>query len=168
MLYINFDQASNDTGYSIFEDTELVEFGKFKTESHDFFDKVIETQEFVYEIINKFSNNGKRKDVKIGFEDIQFQNFAGKGGNVLTFKRLAQLQGVLIVSVKRNFEQYEIQTALASQWKSFSNIKGKNRTEQKRNAQKYVLDNYGKEVTQDEADAILLGKYFAGQELNWG
>jgi hypothetical protein len=35
----------------------------------------------------------------------------------------------------------------SSRWKSKLDIKGKKRAEQKRNAQKYVLDNYNKKVT---------------------
>jgi hypothetical protein len=51
----------------------------------------------------------------------------------------------------------EPEIVLAGTWKSFLGIKGRNRTEQKRNAQAYIVDNYSIKPTQDECDAICIG-----------
>lgn len=48
---------------------------------------------------------------------------------------------------------------LAGTWKSKLGIKGVRRDEQKRNAQAYVQNTYGKKVSQDESDAICIGAY---------
>lgn len=161
MIYIAFDQASNETGFSIYENKELKDFGKFKTEGHEFFEKVIETQEFVYTVLHKYYQEGKK--MKVALEDIQMQS----RGGVDTFKKLAQLQGVLVVSIMRNFPEAEIEFVFASSWKSTNGISGRGRTEQKRKAQEKVFELYGKKVTQDEADAILIGRHISHKEINW-
>jgi hypothetical protein len=77
--------------------------------------------------------------------------------NVQTFKTLAEILGVL----------YEYGTAagldpeivLAGTWKKFLGIKGRNRAEQKKNAQDYIVNNYQIKPTQDECDAICIGLY---------
>ena len=85
--------------------------------------------------------------------DVPFSNNIQQ--NVHTFKTLAEVYGLidqLASELKIPHRSY-----LASSWKSQLGIKGKNRAEQKRNAQKYVLDTYNIKCTQDEADAICIG-----------
>lgn len=93
---------------------------------------------------------------EIVFEDIQQQQ------NVQTFKVLAQVYGV----VAELAEELAIphSTLLASSWKSTLGIKGKNRAEQKRNAQQYIINTYGLKVTQDEADSICIGTAYLKRE----
>lgn len=95
-------------------------------------------------------------------EDIQLQQ------NAETHKILGEVLGVLEeLAVELVGTNYEI--VPSSRWKSKLDIKGKKRAEQKRNAQKYVLDNYNKKVTQDESDAICIGAYYVNKEVgfNW-
>ena len=68
---------------------------------------------------------------------------------------MAQVLGVLT----ETFEELNIpyQIVYSSSWKSTLRIKGSKRVEQKRNAQKYVLVNYGVKATQDTCDAICIG-----------
>jgi hypothetical protein len=51
---------------------------------------------------------------------------------------------------------------LAGTWRKGLGIAGKYRNDQKRNAQKWVFDNQGIKVVEDEADAICIGAYAAG------
>ena len=95
------------------------------------------------------------------FEDIQMQQ------NKTTFKQLAQLQGALAVGVLEAYPEIHFDFIYASQWKGFAKIKGKNRIEQKRNAQAKVLEIFDITATQDEADAIMIGYYASHQEINW-
>lgn len=163
MLYVCFDQASNETGFSVFEDGNLLEYGKINTKSNDFMDKVIEVQNYVFLTINEMIDKYKPKNFKVVFEDIQLQH----RGGVDTFKKLAQLQGVLIVSVMRNFPEVDIEIVHASSWKSTAKVRGRGRAEQKRNAQARVLEMFNVKATQDECDAILIGYHASTQELNW-
>lgn len=159
MIYISFDQATGASGYSVYEDRKLLYFGKFKCEG-EFFSKVLETKKETLRLIKKINEDYPKEKIKVIFEDIQQQQ------NVETFKKLAQLQGTLIVAVMEEFG-YQPDVYYASSWKAFSKVKGKNRAEQKRNAQAKVLELFGEKVTQDEADAILLGRFASHKEINW-
>ena len=96
------------------------------------------------------------------FEDIQMQ-----GGNVTTFKALAEVFGVL----NEVLEEHNIPNSavLAVVWKSKLGIKGARREEQKRNAQKFVENKYGLKVSQDESEAICIGTYKSQlqEDFNW-
>lgn len=90
---------------------------------------------------------------QVAFEDIQLQESAFN--NVVTYKILAEIFGVteeLMAELKVNYQIVSSQT-----WKSKLEIKGKNRTEQKRNCQTWVSNFYNIKCTQDESDAIALG-----------
>ena len=89
--------------------------------------------------------------------------------NVQTFKILAEIFGVTQEYLAEQGHSYQIVSS--NTWKSQLKIKGTKRDEQKRNAQAYVLENYGIKVTQDEADAICIGtcviKNRKKPDLNW-
>jgi Holliday junction resolvasome RuvABC endonuclease subunit len=86
-------------------------------------------------------------------EDIQLQN--NVQNNVQTFKTLAEVFGVIYeLLTEMNIKNSAV---LASSWKSTLGIKGRTRPEQKKNAQEYVINTYGKKPTQDECDAICIG-----------
>ena len=56
----------------------------------------------------------------------------------------------------------------STSWKSTLGIKGKDRPEQKRNAQAYVLQTYNLKPTQDECDAICIGThYMKSKDFDW-
>ena len=78
---------------------------------------------------------------------------------VTTYKVLAHLQGVLInLCLERNIP---CEVVHVSTWREYCKIKGKTRTDKKRNAQMQVKDWYDITVTNDEADAICIGRYAA-------
>ena len=74
---------------------------------------------------------------------------------VTTYKILAEVFGITEELLYELHIPYVIVTSQT--WKSKLKIKGKQRTEQKRNAQSWVIENYNVKCTQDEADAICLG-----------
>lgn len=88
---------------------------------------------------------------KIYFEDIQLQS-----GNALTYKHLAYVQATILLWCYFNQIPYEIYTA--SHWrKVLGGGFGRKREEQKKHAIDLVKNNYGIEVSSDEADAICIG-----------
>ena len=75
--------------------------------------------------------------------------------NVSTYKILAEIFGItqeLMVELNIPY-----QVVSSNTWKSKLEIKGKQRAEQKRNAQTWVLNTYNIKCTQDEADACCIG-----------
>ena len=97
-------------------------------------------------------------------EDIQLQTYKKTADEavdaVVTYKKLAYLQGVLINYFFENNIPYKIVSP--AKWKSFSQIKGNKRIDQKRNAQLKVKSLYDINVSQDESDAILIGRWAVG------
>lgn len=160
MIFIGLDQATVVTGYSVFKNHDLVDYGKITAEGSDFM-RYSQQKESIIKLINTIKKQYPNESVKIMLEDIQMQR------NTTTFKQLAQLQGVVATGILEHFPEIKFDFIYAAQWKGFAKIKGKNRTEQKRNAQQAVIDMFNITATQDEADAILIGYYIAQHEINW-
>ena len=149
MRVLAFDQASRTSGYSVFEDGKLVTYGKFTYDDEDFGERLVHIRNKVISLIETHTPD------KIAFEDIQLQN--NVVNNVDTFKKLAEVFGVIYELVTDRKIPHDI--VLASSWKSSLGIKGRERAEQKKNAQLWVSTNYGVSPTQDECDAICNGVY---------
>jgi len=95
----------------------------------------------------------------IVIEDIQQQN-----QNVDTYKKLAMLMGVLLCLFNEIDKPYEI--VPPSRWKSYCEIKGKRRSEQKENTLIFAKDKFAlDDITEDKADAVSLG-WFAANKLD--
>jgi len=61
------------------------------------------------------------------------------------------------------FEQnIEFKLCSTNTWRHEIGVKGKTRTDRKRSMQRLVKDWFDVSVTEDEADAIGIGKYVAG------
>ena len=143
------DQSSRITGWAVFEDDKLIDSGKFTVSDDDIGIRLVKIRKKVLELISQFEID------KVYFEDIQLQG--NVTNNVQTFKVLAEVFGVIYETLKEIDMPNE--TVLAGTWKSKLGIKGARRDEQKRNAQAYVQNTYGKKVSQDESDAICIGAY---------
>ena len=103
----------------------------------------------------------------IALEDIQLQKFNNMSGEiteaVVTYKKLAHLQGVLKNYIYEKGIPYII--VPPATWRAFSNVKGKSRTDKKKSAQLIVKSKYDVSLTQDEADAVLITAYAAHQRV---
>ena len=143
------DQASRQSGYSIFKDNELIKFGTIKLEDENVGARLVQLRQSI-----KFLIAENQIDYVV-FEDIQMQTSVGN--NVKTFKVLANVFGVILELCEELKIKYDIVSS--NTWKSTLKIKGRNRAEQKKNAQLFVEETYGVHCTQDEADAICIGTH---------
>lgn len=87
-----------------------------------------------------------------------------------TYKILAGVIGVIQeLAAERNIKTELI---VSSTWRSALGIKGNKRSIYKAEAQRYVLTQYNKNVSEDEADAICIGAYAVSFKeiagFNWG
>lgn len=156
MTILALDQASRTSGYAVFCDDQLIDSGKFTFEDTDIARRLMKIRNKVEELINEFCIE------KIILEDIQCQG--NVVNNLETFKILAEVIGVLTeLAVEKNLP-YEL--VYSTVWKSTLQIKGRTRPEQKKNAQQYVLNTYGKKVTQDESDAICIGAHYTKKNMS--
>ena len=147
-----FDQASITSGWSVFDDEELVKFGHWESEGSHSTERIMKTKHWVANMIQVW------KPDLVVFEDIQLQVFNG-GEQVVTFKKLAHLQGVLKNYCYENGKIYKI--VPPATWRAFNEVKGKTRIDKKKSAQLIVKNLYDVNVTQDEADAVLIGRWAA-------
>ena len=146
MRLLALDQASRTTGYAVFDGQNLIASGTFTLTSDDIGKRLVTYRKKIEQLINEY-------DIEtVAFEDIQMQN---QINNVQTFKILAEIFGVTQEYLAEQDYSYKIVSS--NTWKSKLDIKGKKREEQKKNAQQYVLEHYGKKVSQDEADSICIG-----------
>ena len=153
MRVLALDAATGVTGYAIYDDKKLVDYGTFSTdELMDSTGRINEVKHWLLDMINY------TKPDAIGIENIQYQK------NVKMFQTLANLQGVLLDTLHELKIPHKL--AYSSTWRSFLGIcGGEERESAKQQAQNYVRLMYHIKATQDEADAICLGYYFAQQFL---
>ena len=163
MKILALDQSTRITGWAVFADGALQEYGKFDAENAgaDIGKRLTYIREKVKVLIDKYDIQ------KILIEEIQLQNTVGN--NVVTYKKLAYVQAILIQMFDELRLPYEI--IASSSWKSTLSIKGRARAEQKKNAQIYVNTIYGIKAAQDECDAICIGTHYtklpSNEGFNW-
>lgn len=156
MKVLALDQASRISGYSVFDGKELIASGTIPLADDHFGQRLVCLRQRVTELAKKYDIDF------ILLEDIQLQQ------NAETHKILGEVLGSLEeLATELVGTNYEIVPSV--RWKSGLSIKGKKRAEQKKNAQAYVLEHYGKKVTQDESDAICIGAYYTNRDngFNW-
>lgn len=155
---IGLDQATYTTGFSIFCDGELETYGVFQTS----LDNVVERNNAVKNWLISMVENWKPDYVAL--EDIQLQQLGGKqvknADNVVgvqTFKILAQLQGVLLNTLFELGVPTEV--VYPATWRAHCQIKGRTKVDRKRSMQIKVKEWFDVSVSDDEADAIGIGKF---------
>lgn len=154
MKLLALDQASITTGYAIFKDGKLEDYGHFTFNDQSLGTRLNKIRKKVVELIMD-------NDIDyVAFEDIQLQS--NINNNVLSFKALAEVFGIIEeLLVEMEIEHTCVHSA---SWKSTCGIKGRTRADQKRNAQSFVIKEYNVRATQDESDAICIGTHIVKQE----
>ena len=157
---IALDQSTQLTGYAIFQDKDLIAHGVFSP-SGDYEHRIVKLRQWLLDKLEPLKPN-----VEVYFEDIQLQDLGGGSIGVTTFKKLAHVQGALIVTCIEENIPYTI--VPAATWRKTCGVKGRVRSEYKPAAQAHVLEKYEIQATEDEADAICIGEYGVKNfSLNW-
>lgn len=154
-VILALDQATRDSGWSIFDSGELIDFGHWSF-SHD--DVAMRIHRLCQEIEKKIE---EYEPELIVIENIQLQQ------NVEMFQKLAWVQGALMrLCIQRGIPYKLIRP---SEWRAECDfLKGndKHRDNQKKIAQEWVKETFNKKCTQDESDAICIGYVLSKQEDN--
>ena len=161
------DAATSITGYSIYDNKTLVGYGTFKTNSsYEAPERINQVKNWLKAAINEWQPDF------IGIENIQLQKYGTKATDVQvkTFQTLANLQGVLVDVI---FEaKVPTDKVYPREWRSYCGINDgeTHRDAKKKAAQAKVKIWYDMDCTEDEADAICIGKYFCGTKnrTQWG
>lgn len=153
---IGIDQATYLTGYSIWDSSELIKYGIFKTDLKDEIARDNKIKEWLINLVETYNPD------LVGIEDIQLQQLGGGSNNVAgvtTYKVLAHLQGILMETLYALKIPYRI--CHQKTWRSYCGVKGRSRTDQKKSAQLLIQKWYDLKVSEDEADAICIGKFLS-------
>lgn len=160
------DAATNVSGYSIYDNGILVSYGVFKTpQDLSTTGRIHEVKKWLQQMIDQH-----HPDV-IGLENIQLQEFSKGRFQVELYRALAQLQGVLLDVIFENCIDHDL--VYSGVWRKYCGInEGTGRENKKKAAQDKVKTWYNIDCTQDEADAICIGKYFCSvfksSHSSWG
>lgn len=146
------DQASHVSGYAIFDNDKLVAYGSFEASGRDEVERYLSIKSWLLSLISTW-----RPD-HVGIEGIQFQEEGGgQKMGVTVFQTLARLQGVLLLTCHE--ERIPCEVCPTNTWRHHCGVKGKTRTDKKRSMQILVKKWYDVTVTDDESDAIGIGRY---------
>ena len=149
MIYLSLDQALQTTGYAIFDEDSLIEYGHFTIPAN----KKIEVRlNAIMQELSELENRFEFQDVF--FEDIQAQQ------NKETYKKLAYVQAAVLIWCYNT--EHKTTILAPSHWRSVLKNKykisfGKARQEQKKAAQELVRQRFGIQASEDECDAICIG-----------
>ena len=146
---VAIDNATANVGVSVFDDEKLIYYHLYHYEG-DTIARMVNNRRFIENVVIE-----QWQPDLIVLEDIQYQN------NISTFKTLAMLLGSSLVSCTA--KQIRTELVLSKVWRAHFMINGKGRIEEKKQAIDKVKLMYGVNVTDDVAEAILLGKYAADQ-----
>ena len=148
---IGLDQATHITGYSIFDNDELIYAGTFETTADEEIARDVQIQNWLIQLIHNW-----KPDV-VGLEGIQLQQFNDKMIGVTTYQTLARLQGILMATCYDLKVDYIV--CPPATWRNHSGVKGRLRADKKRSMQNKIKEWFDITVSDDVADAIGIGKY---------
>lgn len=150
------DQSTHVTGWSIYDNNKLVQYGTFVTNLKDEIARCSAIKTWLLSMINNWDLDC------IGIEGIQLQDeSSGAKMGVTVFQGLARLQGILMETCHSEKIDYII--CPTNSWRHHCGVKGLKRTDRKRSMQMLAKQWHDITVSDDEADAIGIGKYVADQ-----
>ena len=143
------DQATHISGYAVFSNKNLIDYGVFEATSEDQIERCVQVKQWMISLIDQYEIDF------VGIEGIQYQKEMG----VTTFETLARLQGVLAATCVEEKIKYKIVST--NTWRNHCGVQGKSRPDRKRSMQRLIDEWFQLKVEEDEADAIGIGKYFS-------
>lgn len=145
------DAATNTTGWAVLNiNGQLLCSGCFEA------GRRLPLMERIKALLEEIKRLIAEYDIKVvAIEDTQMEN------NTLVFKTLCMLRGILLYFF--DAIDMEVYSSGADVWRSFSNIRGTTRAEKKEATLARAKLIYDRDFTEDEADAVFLGKYAYAQ-----
>ena len=158
------DQATHITGWSIYDGQQLIRYGTFSTNQKDEIARISTVKNWLISMIENW------KPDFVAIEGIQFQDeSSGNKMGVTVFQGLARLQGVLMETCYAQKIDYTV--CPTNTWRNHCGVKGRYRADKKRSMQLIAKKWYDISLTDDEADAVGIGKYAADlnkiEVVNW-
>lgn len=143
------DQSSQINGWSVYDNLELVNYGVYNCSMEKPVDRMVDISEWLTSMIYLWNPD------EVGFEETNYN----PRSNHNTFKLLSQVMGRLMLTAAQH--DRVVSTALISSWRAHWEIKGRSRADKKKSAQYRVKQEFDISVSDDEAEAICIGRYLA-------
>ena len=158
------DQATHITGWSIFDDQQLIRYGTFETNQKDEIERISTIKNWLMSMLENW------KPDFVAIEGIQFQDeSSGNKMGITVFQGLARLQGVLMETCYAYKVDYTV--CPTNTWRNHCGVKGRYRADKKRSMQLIAKKWYDVSLSDDEADAVGIGRYAADlnkiEVVNW-
>lgn len=146
-ILIAFDESTTCTGYAIFEDEKLIDYGAIVQKSKNVIERISEIAYGIEDLIQRYRPND------IALENVQITMSAP------TAKSLMGLQ--LLIEVLCYRYQINYQTLRAAHWRKvlgLSNSPKIKRSEKKQQTINYIENKYEIKIDKDDiSDAIAIG-----------
>ena len=156
MKILSIDASTKSSGWAVFEDSKLIDYGCITSASTDLFKRIHVMTDSIQEIMKKHNIN------KICLEEVRPEEI-GNRSNLATHKALMYLQGAIAMMIHDNFSKTTIEYLYPSEWRKCCKIKtgrGVVRETVKQRDIRFVEETFGLKVNDDIADAIGMGYAF--------
>lgn len=153
MTILGVDASSKSTGFAIYEDGQLKEYGCITSASTDLIKRIHKMVDGLDEIITKYNVD------KIILEEVR-PDEKGNRSNIKTFKALTWLQGAIAIMVHDKYPTISVEYLYPSEWRKCCKIKtgrGVIRETVKQRDIRFVEEQFGITVNDDIADGIGIG-----------
>lgn len=154
MKILSLDLSTKSSGWAIFEDTKLIDYGCITSSSTDLIKRIQIMTDSIKEILEKYNDINK-----IVAEEVRPQGGFG-AGNIQTHRALMWLQAGIAFMLHNNFKKLTLDFIYPSSWRANCGIKqgrGTKRESQKELDIQFVKDKFNINVNDDIADAIGIG-----------
>lgn len=168
MKVLSLDLSTKSTGWCIFENQELIDYGLITASSTDVINRIQKITNSLRDIINKHS-----KIDEVIMEEVRPQGTQYGVGNQHTQKVLMWLQASVVFMLHDDFKINEIKYLYPNEWRAACGIrtgKGIKRNSLKVADIEFIKENYNLQVNDDIADAIGIGHAYTHKiknEINW-
>lgn len=145
MKILSLDLSSKSSGYAVLEDGKIIDYGTTKSNDPDYVIRGHYMAEFVRVLFSKYGS----------FDIVVIEEL-----KVLKNQKVLAMLGVIQGMVIRECFSSQVEFVPPTMWRKPYGLNGK-REEAKKKAIQYCKDKGVEVNTDDEAEAILLGKYFS-------
>lgn len=148
MTILGIDASTKSSGWAVFEDKKLIDYGCVTAASEDLFKRIKKQVSELQEVISKYNIT------KIILEEVRPENGTQ---NIKTHKALMYLQGCFAMMLHDNFPKIAIEYLYPSEWRSRCGIstgRGITRASLKPKDIAFVKEKFNITVNDDIADAI--------------
>lgn len=165
MKILSLDLSTKSSGWAIFKDGLLLDYGCITSSSTDLMKRINVMIDGLAEILNKHNDIDK-----VVAEEVRPETGMQ---NVKTHRALMWLQGATALQIYNFNKKIELELIYPSSWRASIGIKtgrGIKRTSLKEKDIQFVKENYNLDVNDDEADAICIGyscSHDVETDINW-